>query len=95
MMAKKITWGRAFVRTGFLFEKEGDVILFHYENRQNQRLLERMLQDLGVADSLKQMRFMPPALEVDEEAFMQAFHDNRGCREDFPGEVDTHPAPFT
>lgn len=88
MMAKQITWERALVRTGFLFEKEGDTFLFHYENCQNQRLLERMLKDLGVAGSMEQMRFTPADFEVDEEAFMQAFHNNRASREDFPGEVD-------
>ncbi|MED4785232.1 hypothetical protein [Brevibacillus choshinensis] len=87
-MAKQITWERALVRTGFLFEKEGDTFLFHYENCLNQRLLERMLKDLGVAGSLEQMRFTPATFEVDEEAFMQAFHENRGSHEYFPGVVD-------
>ncbi|MGG0940176.1 hypothetical protein ABHN11_29680 [Brevibacillus centrosporus] len=87
-MAKQITWERALVRTGFLFEKEGDALLFHYENHQNLQLLERMLKDLGVADCWQMMRFVPREPEVDEEAFLQAFHANRRSREDFPGEVD-------
>lgn len=87
-MAKQMTWERALVRTGFLFEKEGDALLFHYENRQNLQLLERMLQDLGVADGWQLMRFVPRVPEVDEEAFLQSFHANRRSREDFPGEVD-------
>lgn len=88
MMARQVTWERAFIRTGFLFEKEGDALLFQYENHQNLQLLERMLKDLGAADGWQIMRFVPRVPEVDEEAFLQAFHANRRSREDFPGEVD-------
>lgn len=50
MMAKQMTWERALVRTGILFEKEGEALLFPLGNRQNLQLPEMMLQELGVAD---------------------------------------------
>lgn len=43
-----ITWERAFVRMGFVFEKKEDSFLFLQENPENLRLLVGMLQYLGV-----------------------------------------------
>ncbi|MED1951771.1 hypothetical protein [Brevibacillus centrosporus] len=87
-MTKQITWGQALKRTGFLFEKQGESFFLPYENKQNLQLLERILHRLGVANAWEQMRFTPPSLLVEEAAWMEAFYENRGCREDFPGEVD-------
>lgn len=86
-MTKMITWERAFVRMGFLFEKVDNSLLFIQENRQNVRLLERMLRHLGLEEHYRPLLFTPPALEVEEERFIAAFDESRWSREDFPGEV--------
>jgi hypothetical protein len=87
-MAKMITWERAFVRMGFVFEKKADSFLFLRENPKNLRLLEKILQHLGVKDHLQGSIFTPPTSEVDEERFVAAFYEGRGTRDDFPGEVE-------
>jgi hypothetical protein len=84
-----ITWERAFVRMGFVFEKKEDSFLFLRENPENLRLLVGMLQYLGVKDHFQGSTFTPPTSEVEEDQFIAAFYEGRGARDDFPGEVES------
>ncbi|MFY0546386.1 hypothetical protein [Brevibacillus sp. H7] len=88
-MSKMITWERAFVRMGFVFEKEDDSFRFLRENPENLRLLEVMLRYLGVKDHFQGSTFTPPTSEVEEDQFITAFYEGRGARDDFPGEVES------
>jgi hypothetical protein len=84
-----ITWERAFVRMGFVFEKKIDSFLFQRENPKNLRLLAGVLQHLGVMDHFQGTTFTPPTSEVEEDQFIAAFCECRGDREDFPGKLES------
>lgn len=86
-MTNLISWERALLRMGFVFEKRGKTLLFYRENRDNQLLLEEMMQFLGIKDHLHDCVFTPPATEVEEEVFRNAFYRCRRSHDHFPGEV--------
>ncbi|PQV63900.1 hypothetical protein B1R32_108111 [Abditibacterium utsteinense] len=65
-----IEWSRVFIRSGFWCEMSGQFFDFKKENPENLQFLREALAKLNQQQHLKAFLFSPPALTVDETAWL-------------------------
>ena len=68
-----ITWGRMFIRMGFIVEKVGEkTFSFVHENDENISFFQKILQHLQLEDEVIGLTFEPREIEVNEKEFLDA-----------------------
>lgn len=77
----EITWERIFIRSGFIFKKDGNKFDFSNETESNRNFLRDILEKIGLLEYYQDPIFSPKQSTVEEDIWLNTVEDLHGGAE--------------